>query len=102
MGTLDRACQESKVALCDRAAQETRGRFDSLTAVLSLSLTLVSFRGGLQIKSTWGWRRWDPSGRWKPAEGRGNVGGTEGDGFEIVLDRVRLRLWRSEENWTEQ
>ncbi|GAA5967925.1 hypothetical protein JCM3765_001790 [Sporobolomyces pararoseus] len=54
------------------------------------------------IKTTWGWTRWDPSSNWKPAEGRGNVGGTEGDGFEIVLDRVRLRLWRSEENWQEQ
>ncbi|GAA5987766.1 hypothetical protein JCM5350_005356 [Sporobolomyces pararoseus] len=54
------------------------------------------------IKTTWGWRRWDPSSSWKPAEGRGNVGGAEGDGFEIVLDRVRLRLWRSEENWQEQ
>ncbi|GAA5878814.1 hypothetical protein JCM16303_007194 [Sporobolomyces ruberrimus] len=53
------------------------------------------------IKATWGWRRWDPSTRWIPAEGRGNVGGTEGDGFEIVLDRVRLRLWRSEANWVE-
>ncbi|GAA5973399.1 hypothetical protein JCM21900_004911 [Sporobolomyces salmonicolor] len=53
------------------------------------------------IKSTWGWRRWDPSSAWRPAEGRGNVGGVEGDGFEIVLDRVRLRLWRSEENWQE-
>ncbi|GAA5910788.1 uncharacterized protein JCM6883_000314 [Sporobolomyces salmoneus] len=54
------------------------------------------------IKSTWGWRRWDPSKtKWGPAEGRGNVGGQEGDGFEIVLDRVRLRLWRSEENWEE-
>ncbi|GAA5907131.1 hypothetical protein JCM5296_003465 [Sporobolomyces johnsonii] len=53
------------------------------------------------IKSTWGWRRWDPSSAWRPAEGRGNVGGVEGDGFEIVLDRVRLRLWRSEENWHE-
>ncbi|GAA5928211.1 uncharacterized protein JCM15063_003821 [Sporobolomyces koalae] len=54
------------------------------------------------IKTTWGWRRWDPSQNWKPAEGRGNVGGAEGDGFEIVLDRVRLRLWRSVENWEEQ
>ncbi|GAA6010708.1 hypothetical protein JCM11491_002907 [Sporobolomyces phaffii] len=54
------------------------------------------------IKTTWGWRRWDPSTNWKPAEGRGNVGGTEGDGFEIVLDRVRLRLWRSENDWEGQ
>ncbi|GAA5882041.1 hypothetical protein JCM3774_005119 [Rhodotorula dairenensis] len=51
------------------------------------------------VKDSWGWRRWDPSSAWKPAEGRGNVGGTEGDGFEIVLDRVRLRLWRSETLW---
>ncbi|GAA6022825.1 hypothetical protein JCM8202_003725 [Rhodotorula sphaerocarpa] len=48
------------------------------------------------VKDSWGWRRWDPSPAWKPAEGRGQVGGTGGDGFEIVLDRVRLRLWRSE------
>ncbi|GAA6063137.1 hypothetical protein JCM10212_001185 [Sporobolomyces blumeae] len=54
------------------------------------------------IKPTWGWRRWDPSPRWVAAEGRGNVGGVEGDGFEIVLDRVRLRLWRSEEHWEQQ
>ena len=52
-----------------------------------------------QVKDSWGWRRWDPSGAWRPAEGRGNVGGAEGDGFEIVLDRVRLRLWRSETLW---
>ncbi|GJN89179.1 hypothetical protein Rhopal_002153-T1 [Rhodotorula paludigena] len=51
------------------------------------------------VKSSWGWRRWDPSAAWQPAEGRGNVGGQEGDGFEIVLERVRLRLWRSEANW---
>lgn len=51
---------------------------------------------GSQVKDSWGWRRWDPSPAWKPAEGRGQVGGTGGDGFEIVLDRVRLRLWRSE------
>ncbi|KAG0658837.1 hypothetical protein C6P46_005583 [Rhodotorula mucilaginosa] len=51
------------------------------------------------VKDSWGWRRWDPSATWRPAEGRGNVGGTEGDGFEIVLDRVRLRLWRSETLW---
>ncbi|GAA5840635.1 hypothetical protein JCM5353_000256 [Sporobolomyces roseus] len=54
------------------------------------------------IKSTWGWKRWDPSNNWKAAEGRGNVGGAEGDGFEIVLDRVRLRLWRSEEHWVQE
>ncbi|BGP07837.1 hypothetical protein JCM10049v2_003680 [Rhodotorula toruloides] len=52
-----------------------------------------------EIKSSWGWRRWDPSAAWRPAEGRGNVGGVEGDGYEIVLDRVRLRLYRSEANW---
>ncbi|KAJ8295036.1 hypothetical protein OF846_002089 [Rhodotorula toruloides] len=40
-----------------------------------------------EIKSSWGWRRWDPSAAWRPAEGRGNVGGVEGDGYEIVLDR---------------
>lgn len=51
------------------------------------------------VKDSWGWRRWDPSVAWRPAEGRGNVGGAEGDGFEIVLDRVRLRLWRSETLW---
>lgn len=51
------------------------------------------------MKDSWGWRRWDPSAAWKTAEGRGNVGGAEGDGFEIVLDRVRLRLWRSEALW---
>ncbi|KAM0752212.1 hypothetical protein T439DRAFT_324280 [Meredithblackwellia eburnea MCA 4105] len=50
------------------------------------------------IKPNWGWRRWDPKG-WCPAAGRGNVGGKEGDGFEIVLDRTRLRVWRSEEHW---
>ncbi|KAM0787798.1 hypothetical protein ACM66B_003852 [Microbotryomycetes sp. NB124-2] len=49
------------------------------------------------VKDSWGWTRWDPSDRWKAAEGRGNVGGQEGDGFEIVLDRVRLRVWRSEQ-----
>ncbi|KAK4053269.1 hypothetical protein OIO90_004043 [Microbotryomycetes sp. JL221] len=48
------------------------------------------------IKDSWGWTRWDPSPKWKAAEGRGNVGGSDGDGFEIVLDRVRLRVWRSE------
>lgn len=53
-----------------------------------------------QIKPSWGWRRWDPT-LWIPAEGRGNVGGKEGDGFEIVLDRTRLRCWRSEERWHE-
>ncbi|GAA5906099.1 hypothetical protein JCM6882_003558 [Rhodosporidiobolus microsporus] len=53
------------------------------------------------IKTTWGWRRWDPSAAWCPAElGSGKqVGGAEGDGYEIVLERVRLRLWRSEEHW---
>ncbi|BGP24426.1 hypothetical protein Rt10032_c03g1453 [Rhodotorula toruloides] len=52
-----------------------------------------------EIKSSWGWRRWEPSAAWCPAEGRGKVGGVEGDGYEIVLDRVRLRLYRSEANW---
>ncbi|KAK4333862.1 hypothetical protein RTBOTA2_002600 [Rhodotorula toruloides] len=42
-----------------------------------------------EIKSSWGWRRWNPSA-WCPAEGRGDVGGVEGDGYEIVLDRVDL------------
>ncbi|GAA6027414.1 hypothetical protein JCM8097_007844 [Rhodosporidiobolus ruineniae] len=52
------------------------------------------------IKSTWGWRRWDPSPAWSPAGDRASsVGGAEGDGFEIVLERVRLRVWRSEEHW---
>ncbi|GAA5825742.1 hypothetical protein JCM11251_000356 [Rhodosporidiobolus azoricus] len=55
------------------------------------------------IKTTWGWRRWDPSSAWCPADlGSGKaVGGAEGDGYEIVLERVRLRLWRSEEHWNE-
>ncbi|ORY92923.1 hypothetical protein BCR35DRAFT_349223 [Leucosporidium creatinivorum] len=53
------------------------------------------------VKPSWGWSRWDPSPKvWGPAEGRGNVGGAGGDGFEIVLDRVRLRVWRSEEHWS--
>ncbi|KAK4046208.1 hypothetical protein OIV83_006240 [Microbotryomycetes sp. JL201] len=52
------------------------------------------------IKDSWGWTRWDPSDRWRAAEGKGNVGGQEGDGFEIVIDRVRLRIWRSEEHWS--
>lgn len=51
------------------------------------------------IKPNCGWTRWDPSKIWAPAERRGNVGGVEGDGFEIVLDRVRLRVWRSEAHW---
>lgn len=58
---------------------------------------LISSDG--QIKSTWSWTRWDPN-QWEPAKGRGNVGGTAGDGFEIVLDRTRLRCWRSEEHWS--
>ncbi|KAK4703780.1 hypothetical protein P7C70_g2435, partial [Phenoliferia sp. Uapishka_3] len=54
-----------------------------------------------EIKPSWGWRRWDPT-TWTPSQGRGNVGGIEGDGFEIVLDRVRLRVWRSQEHWVEE
>ncbi|GAA5861047.1 hypothetical protein JCM8547_008018 [Rhodosporidiobolus lusitaniae] len=54
------------------------------------------------IKPTWSWRRWDPSSAWSPAdpsrEGH-TVGGAEGDGFEIVLERTRLRVWRSEVWW---
>ncbi|BGP15851.1 hypothetical protein JCM10213_005664 [Rhodosporidiobolus nylandii] len=54
------------------------------------------------IKSTWSWRRWDPSSAWQPADEYSpakKVGGEHGDGFEIVLERVRLRLWRSEDLW---
>ncbi|GAA5904168.1 hypothetical protein JCM8208_003468 [Rhodotorula glutinis] len=51
------------------------------------------------VKDSWGWRRWDPSGAWKPTDGSERVGGESGDGAEIVLERVRLRLWRSEHNW---
>ncbi|BGP39854.1 hypothetical protein JCM10449v2_003809 [Rhodotorula kratochvilovae] len=54
------------------------------------------------VKDSWGWRRWDPSAAWRPADGREDVGGEKGDGAEIVLERVRLRLWRSEANWEEQ
>ncbi|GAA6049629.1 hypothetical protein JCM3770_005043 [Rhodotorula araucariae] len=52
-----------------------------------------------EVKDSWGWRRWDPSAAWRPAEGRADVGGEKGDGAEIVLERVRLRLWRSEAHW---
>ncbi|KPV75376.1 uncharacterized protein RHOBADRAFT_53359 [Rhodotorula graminis WP1] len=51
------------------------------------------------VKDSWGWRRWDPSGAWKATDGSERVGGESGDGAEIVLERVRLRLWRSEHNW---
>ncbi|GAA5848133.1 hypothetical protein JCM9279_007467 [Rhodotorula babjevae] len=51
------------------------------------------------VKDSWGWRRWDPSAAWKPTDGSERVGGESGDGAEIVLERVRLRLWRSEHNW---
>ncbi|TNY22722.1 hypothetical protein DMC30DRAFT_348554 [Rhodotorula diobovata] len=43
------------------------------------------------VKDSWGWRRWDPSSAWKPADGTERVGGEQGDGAEIVLERVRLR-----------
>ncbi|KDE06595.1 hypothetical protein MVLG_03091 [Microbotryum lychnidis-dioicae p1A1 Lamole] len=49
-----------------------------------------------EIKANWGWTRWDPR-TWKEAEGRPNAAGTdEGDGWEIVLDRTRLRVWKSD------
>ncbi|SCV71193.1 BQ2448_2781 [Microbotryum intermedium] len=50
----------------------------------------------LVIKSSWGWTRWDPR-TWNAAEGKPSGAGTaEGDGWEIVLDRTRLRVWKSD------
>ncbi|SCZ99529.1 BZ3500_MvSof-1268-A1-R1_Chr3-1g06068 [Microbotryum saponariae] len=49
-----------------------------------------------EIKASWGWTRWDPR-TWREAEGKPNAAGTdEGDGWEIVLDRTRLRVWKSD------
>lgn len=91
--------------MCDGAAQEAR-RASSLAQSGFLSsrafgrVTRLLTRQ--QVKDSWGWRRWDPSSAWKPADGTERVGGEQGDGAEIVLERVRLRVWRSEHNWDEQ
>jgi hypothetical protein len=50
-----------------------------------------------KIKEGWGWSRADPETFATVAQDErlNEVGGQAGDGHEIVLDRVRLRLWKS-------
>lgn len=49
-----------------------------------------------QIKEGWGFIRLDPRTLQDVnVDDKADVGGDKGDGAEIVLDRVRLRIWRS-------